>query len=341
MIVAIVSASPAAAEVLQGIMLRDCGCDVAWIANEHTAIASCGSRRPDLLILDARWQAIDAVEITRGIMSQAPCPILLITDSLSANTACVFDAVGVGALDAVELPETGDRTTYGAPLVAKMQVLGRLIGLTDRQRRRQEMRAPDPSSWGTLVAIGASAGGPAAVLTLLAALPADLPAAVVIVQHVSEQFMAGMQRWLAEQSQRHIMLAAPGLRPAPGEVWMAGASTHLSIDAEGRFVCSVEPRHSVYRPSIDVFFESVSRFWGGHAIGILLTGMGRDGAAGLKGLRERGHHTIAQDEASCAVYGMPKAAASLDAAVEIAPLATIAHRLIAKVSELAGQAVPR
>lgn len=193
----------------------------------------------------------------------------------------------------------------------------------------------------TLVVIGASAGGPAAVAMVLAALPADLRAAVVIVQHVGEQFMPAMVQWLDQQSPGRVALAPDGERPSRGRVSMAGGGGHLRLDADQRFVYTQEAREVAYQPSVDVFFESVSRFWTGPVIGVLLTGMGRDGAAGLKALRDRGHHTIAQDQASCVVYGMPKAAAALDAAVEILPLADIGARLLQKIQEFSSAAVVR
>jgi len=182
------------------------------------------------------------------------------------------------------------------------------------------------------VAIGASAGGPAALVELLKNIPADFPAAIVLVQHVDEIFAAGMAQWLASESHMPVRLAQEGETLKPGEVLLAGTNNHLCLTADNRLVYRLEPTDQVYRPSIDVFFNSVAMHCQGEAIGILLTGMGRDGARGLKQMRERGFYTIAQDQASCAVYGMPKAAAALDAAVEVLPLDKIASRLIKRLS---------
>ena len=179
-----------------------------------------------------------------------------------------------------------------------------------------------------LVAIGSSAGGPAALAAILAALPEDFAAAIVIIQHLDSQMAPGMAAWLAQQSTLPLTLAGAGDLPQPGRVLLAATDDHLVLQASGRVAYTPEPRESVHRPSVDVFFESVSSHWHGRAIGVLLTGMGRDGARGLRAMRDAGHHTIAQDRESSAVYGMPKAAAALDAAVDILPVQRIAPRLV-------------
>jgi chemotaxis response regulator CheB len=183
----------------------------------------------------------------------------------------------------------------------------------------------------TLVAIGASAGGPAALATLLGGLPKDFPASVVVVQHVDAHMAANMAEWLEQHSTLPVRAAAEGDRPAAGSVLLAATNDHLVFKSAERLGYSPEPRDYVYRPSVDAFFRSVSRLWRGRAIGVLLTGMGRDGALGLKTLRDQGCHTITQDEASSAVYGMPKAAAKLEAAIDILPLNRIAPRLVTLV----------
>jgi two-component system response regulator WspF len=147
------------------------------------------------------------------------------------------------------------------------------------------------------------------------------------VQHVDQVFAAGMAEWLSTASGIPVRLARQGEPPSPGNVLLAGTNHHLRMLNNGTLSYTEEPVNEIYRPSIDVFFESVAHFWTGDAVGVLLTGMGRDGAQGLKLLRQRGYLTIAQDQQSCAVYGMPKAAAAIDAAVEIRPLDTISTRL--------------
>jgi chemotaxis response regulator CheB len=179
-----------------------------------------------------------------------------------------------------------------------------------------------------LIVIGASTGGPAALQTILAPLPADLPAAVVIVQHVDEQFARSFAEWLDEQTALSVRLARPGDRPQPGQVLIAGREDHLILRPDGSLDYTPEPVDYAYRPSVNVFFESVARHRRGQSLGVLLTGMGRDGGLGLLALRQAGCHTVAQDQASSAIYGMPKAAAELGAAVDILELKAIGPALL-------------
>ena len=164
--------------------------------------------------------------------------------------------------------------------------------------------------------------------TLLRDLPRDFPAAVVIVQHVDEQFAAGMATWLNQGTALPVRVATEGDRPKVGEVLLAATCDHLTFRTADRVGYTSDPIDYVYRPSVDVFFHSACRLWRGDVVGVLLTGMGRDGALGLKALRDRGHYTIAQDEATSAVYGMPKAAATIKAAVDILPAERIASKLM-------------
>lgn len=179
-----------------------------------------------------------------------------------------------------------------------------------------------------LVAVGASAGGPAALAALLGGLPADFPAAVVVVQHIDPLFAAGMAEWLDRQCALPVRLAAEGELLVPATVLLAGTGDHLVLRSGGRLGYTAVPADGHYRPSVDVLFQSVAHAWRGKAAGVLLTGMGKDGAQGLKAMRENGCLTIAQDRATSAVYGMPKAAAELDAAAAILPLGQIARKLI-------------
>ena len=175
--------------------------------------------------------------------------------------------------------------------------------------------------------MGASAGGPAALAKVLSGLPSDFPAAVVIAQHVDEQFAPGLAQWLGSQTPLRVRLAEEGDRLRPGTVFLAAREEHLVLASTALLGYTRIPAEFSYHPSVDVLFKSVIRNWHGTAVGVLLTGMGRDGAEGLKALRNRGHHTIAQDEATSAVFGMPRAAIEMNAAVEILALDKIASRL--------------
>ena len=162
---------------------------------------------------------------------------------------------------------------------------------------------------------------------MLAHLPADFPAPIVIVQHVDAQFATGLANWLGGQTALRVRLARDGDRPEAGTALLAGQDDHLIFASPARLAYTRQPLDCAYRPSIDLFFKSADRFWPGDVIGVVLTGMGRDGAEGLRALHRNGHHTIAQDRPSSAVYGMPGAAAELHAASEILALDKIGPRL--------------
>ena len=186
------------------------------------------------------------------------------------------------------------------------------------------------------MAIGASAGGPAALAAILANLPPSFPAAIVIVQHVDARFAPGLVSWLAQHSTIPVKLAGEGDRPVPGTVLVAGKDDHLVFKSQAQLGYISTPIDQIYRPSIDVFFDSAGRVCSSPLIGVLLTGMGSDGAKGLKALRGLGHHTIAQDQTTSAVYGMPKAAATMAAATDVLPL----YRIASKLTELTGSQPP-
>jgi chemotaxis response regulator CheB len=334
--IGIVNDLPMAVEALRRALSSHPGHRVAWVAFDGAAAVDlCAKDTPDLVLMDLVMPGMDGVEATRRIMAATPCAILIVTASVGANTSRVFDAMGHGALDAVDTPVLGPggSGTGGATLLSKLEILAKLMKKSETVgpvRSAAKTGASQPPQTNRLVAIGASAGGPAALSAVLKDLPADFPAAVVIVQHVDRQFAEGMASWLAGHSALPVRVASQGERPSAGTVLLAGTGDHLTLDASGRLAYTPEPRDHVYRPSVDVFFHSVVQRWSGDAVGVLLTGMGQDGARGLRALRDDGYLTIAQDRATSAVYGMPKAAAALDAAVEILPMDRIARRLAAK-----------
>ena len=329
--IGIVSDSAATVQTLRERLHTGSHDHVIWVAVTADEAVEVSARSiPDLILLDLRLGTSDGAHVTRRIMTESRCPILVVTDSVGANAERVFEAMGAGALDAVDLAAPGDGTHS---LLAKMDLVARLMGDTDRHHRVDQGRRNGVESRSKrLIAIGASAGGPAALATLLGHLPRDFAAAIVIVQHVDEQFACGLADWLGQYSTLPVRIARHGETTQPGTVLVAGTGDHLILTGPDRLGYTPEPREYVYRPSVDVFFESVDRYWHGEAVGVLLTGMGRDGARGLRALRDRGHHTIAQDEASSALYGMPKAAAAMQAAAEILSIDRIAPRLVELVN---------
>ena len=328
--IAIVNDMPMAVEALRRALAFEPGHEVVWVAgNGADAVRKCAEQTPDLILMDLIMPVMDGVEATRQIMAATPCAIVIVTVDRQQNMNRVFEAMGHGALDVVDTPAIGGANPKeaAAPLLRKILNIGWLIG----QGGAREPAAANPVRAAVqrqgLVAIGSSAGGPAALEQLLKDLPVNFPAAIVLVQHVDQVFAAGMAEWLSSAAGLPVRLAREGEPPQPGTVLLAGTNHHIRLLKNGTLAYTAEPVNEIYRPSIDVFFESVARYWAGDAVGVLLTGMGRDGAQGLKLMRQQGWLTIAQDQQTCAVYGMPKAAAAIDAAVEIRPLNTIAMRL--------------
>lgn len=328
--IGIVNDLPIAAEAMRRVLALAPEHQLAWIASDGVeAVGHCERDRPDLLLMDLIMPRMDGVEATRRIMANTPCAILIVTADVDSNAARVFAAMGHGALDAVDTPllGSGDLLAGARPLLAKIMAIGRLIGDGAAQNRGAG-RTISRGSAHNLIAIGASAGGPAALAAILGGLPRDLPAGVVIVQHVDARFAPGLADWLGQLSALPVKLAREGDRVLPGEVLIAGCDEHLVFKSVDQLGYTSQPSDHIYRPSVDVFLDSTARRWIGTAVGVLLTGMGSDGAQGLKALRTKGCHTITQDRATSAVYGMPKAAAAIAAAVEILPLDQIAPRLV-------------
>lgn len=329
--IGIVNDMPLAVEALRRALALEPSHRVIWVAgNGAEAVEMCAAQTPDVVLMDLMMPVLDGVETTRRIMARSPCAIIVVTVDLEQNLSRVFEAMGCGALDAVSTPALagGDLREAARPLLRKLQNLA-LLGAAGEHAvpAPGEGRAPAAAAPRQLVAVGASAGGPAALVELLRQLPASFAAAMVVVQHVDEAFAAGMAEWLASQAPIPVRVARHGEPPQAGCVLLAGTNNHIRLQRGGELIYCAEPCGHIYRPSIDVFFDSVVEHWNGTAVGVLLTGMGRDGAEGLKRMRERGFLTLAQDQGSSAVYGMPKAAAAIGAATEIRSLGDIARRL--------------
>lgn len=332
--IAIVNDSAMAVESLRRVIMSVPEYSLAWIANDGAeAIWRCSGDVPDLILMDLIMPVIDGVEATRKIMADTPCAILVVTSTVGGNAAKVFKAMGYGALDAVNTPVLGvSGDAQGKDeFLAKIGTIARLIrprkGAIPGLGARPSVAAVGGSGK-CLVAIGSSSGGPKALAELLRELPSDFPAPIVIVQHVDEKFVAELALWLDRQCPLKVRLAQKGDSLAAGTVLVAGSNNHLIIKGDGRLDYTPDPVELAYRPSVDVFFASMAANWDGDAAALLLTGMGRDGAEGLLALRNKGVYTLAQDEASSAVYGMPKAAAQIGAAEKILPLDDMAHELL-------------
>ena len=319
-----------AVEALRRVVASQPEHEVAWVAFDGAEAAErCRADTPDVVLMDLIMPNVDGVEATRRIMRDSPCAILVVTASVEQNSSLVFDAMGQGALDAVNTPVLKRSDVHGSnELLAKLATIGKLLNRSVAPRPLVLSAVPEASTAVPLIAIGASTGGPLALVTLLRALPPDLVATTVIIQHVDVQFAAGLAEWLEHESGRQVRLATAATAVGGSDIFLAGTNDHLVLRPDGSLVYRAEPVDYPYRPSVDVFFHSVVAHWTGPAVGVLLTGMGRDGAEGLLAMRRAGWPTIAQDRESSVVYGMPKAAADIGAAAEVLSIDAIAPALV-------------
>lgn len=320
---------PMAAEALRRVIAATRHHQVLWIARTGLeAVRMCAENRPDLVLMDLNMPELDGVEATRRIMEESPCAILVVTGRPQDSVNQVFRALGAGALDVTATPMLAGQAEGGGQLLAKLRTMEKLIrhsGGNQAMTPRAALPTVERRDTGvhTLVAIGASTGGPVAIARTLAGWHAPADCAIVVVQHIDENFADHFVKWLAEQLVMPVRAIEHGDMLMPGTVMIAKSNDHLVLDENLRLGYDAVPREYAYRPSVDVFFRCVAQHWRADAIGILLTGMGRDGAEGLLALRHAGKTTVAQDQATCAVYGMPRAAAELDAAQLVLPLPKI------------------
>jgi two-component system response regulator WspF len=332
--IALVNDLRIALEALRRVVRSVPDTEIAWTAaNGEEALDRCRADRPDLILMDMIMPVIDGVEATGRIMQECPCPIVVVTATVSGNAGLVYEALGHGALDAVNTPVLGpDGGMAGAEgLIRKIRTVQRLTGgpATAAPTTMPTSPAPAPPArpatdaarldLPALVAIGASTGGPQALVEVLSGMAPAPSRAVVIVQHVDRQFATGLAEWLEQATGWPVHTADAGGAVEPGTAAVACTDDHLVLDGAGRFRYVREPAEEPYRPSVDVFFDSLLRARVAPGAAVLLTGMGRDGATGLLAMREAGWHTIAQDQASSVVWGMPGAAVGLNAAVQTLP----------------------
>jgi len=297
--------------------------------------------RPAIVVMDVDMPEMDGLEATRQVMSRAPTPILIFTSStLARERKVAFEALAAGALDVFHKPRIGpddDVASAGGSAYAFRRLLALLapIKVISRHgsRARPAIQTPVRPAGATprVLAIAASTGGPVALVKVLSALPPTFPVCTLLVQHHSSEFMPGFIEWLGENIRLPVKQAANGDALRPAVVLVAPGDWHMRLGDDGRVQLDRgEPLHAC-RPAADALFSSVARAMGSRSIGVLLTGMGRDGAQGLLELKHAGALTVAQDEATSIVYGMPKAAADLGAVDEVLPLEAIGDFLIARV----------
>jgi two-component system chemotaxis response regulator CheB len=310
---------------------------VAEGENGQHAIELCSKLRPDVITLDMQLPVLTGLSATEYIMAHYPTPILIVSASTNRGELFkTYDALAAGAVDVLEKPRGDDsdagwdaRFRAAVRMVAKIKVITHRLGLgtPSAPPGPGESSAPK-SSTPTVIALGASTGGPSALVAVIKEIPRNLALSVLLVLHIDEPFGSAFAEWLSEQTSHEVRFARGGepLDSRSSRVLMAPPGRHLIAEGAHLQLDDGPDRHSC-RPSIDVLFESLARHAGSRCAAALLTGMGRDGAAGLLALRRAGALTVAQDEESSVVYGMPREAALLGAAGHILPLAEIGRFL--------------
>jgi two-component system chemotaxis response regulator CheB len=306
---------------------------VAEADNGQTAIELCRSLRPDVVTLDMMMPRMSGLAATEHIMAYCPTPILIISSSTNRRDLFkTYDALAAGAVDVLEKP-AGDEEdgAWERALVSRVKLVARIKVITHPRAKLAPPAPPKDARKGTgcrFVAMGASTGGPAAVLRILRGLPASFPLPVLLVIHIGKIFAVGLAEWLDSQSPLRVAYAVDGdAIPDAGRVILAPPDRHLLVDG-GRLRLSGAPERHSCRPSVDALFESAALEAGAKAAGVLLTGMGKDGAEGLLKMRQAGAWTAAQDRETSVVYGMPMEAARIGAAGRILALDDVAPALV-------------
>lgn len=304
--------------------------EIAWTAADgRQAVERCREDRPDVVLMDMVMPHMDGATATRRIMRECPCPILVTTVSITDNIDQVYEALGGGAIDAVQTPHFSrqGKLEGAAELVAKIRQILRIADVSVPHTAPPTMVASAPAPRARLlplVAIGSSTGGPLALKTLLCGLPNAGRYGIVIVQHLGAVFVPGLARWLTSETGHAVTAALPGTQPQAGGIYLARTSDHLVLDQSGRFQYVREPLDAVIRPSVDVLFNALVDKPVQAGVAVLLTGMGSDGADGLGRLRAAGWLTIAQDQDTSVVWGMPGKAVQQEAACLVLPITEIA-----------------
>ncbi|MBU5637622.1 chemotaxis-specific protein-glutamate methyltransferase CheB [Geomonas sp. Red69] len=307
------------------------------------AVEAARTLKPDLITMDINLPGMDGFDATRAIMSSCPVPIVIVTGKMNPkDSATLFRVMEAGALMVLSKPDPVGSPGYQASvdylihhlkLMAEIKVVRRIFPSGKTIPRTERPVPLPPVQPVKVVAIGASTGGPPLLRQILAELPERFPAAVLVVQHMAVGFTENFVHWLNRSSKLPVQLGTDGAQLIPGQVYVAPDHFHMEVTRSGRILLTdAAPEHGV-RPSVSALFRSVAHCYGRQAMGVLLTGMGKDGALELKAIRGRGGITVAQDRESSMVFGMPGEAIEIDAAQHVLPpggIIELLHRVTSK-----------
>lgn len=336
--VLIVEDSAVVREFLQHLIGQDPRLEVAAaVSSAEEALRILDQAAPDVISMDIRLPGMNGFEATRRIMAQRPTPIVVVSSSVEAEDLKIsMNALRAGALTIIEKPVGTTHADYAVlaeRLCTQLAIMSQVKVI--RQRLGREVAAVSPTLLplrgpaGPFRVLGvvASTGGPNALAELLNGLEGDFPLPILLVQHITAGFLEGFAAWLNHACPQEVAIAREGEIPAPGKVYLAPSDRHLKLES-GYLRADSSPPVCAQRPSGTVLFQSMAHSLGAQALGVLLTGMGEDGAEGLLEIRRAGGHTIAEDESTAVVYGMPRAAVVLGGASESLPLPAIAPRIL-------------
>lgn len=348
--VLLVEDSPVALEILDRLLSSSPDVKVvAKARNGKEALEIIPQVKPNVICTDLHMKEMNGLEFTKQVMATDPKPILVISNAVQKeDSQNIFQLLQAGAVDVFPKPSSGLASDYERvkrELIGKIKVLAGVTVFTKRQANSTNIHNSTISIFQTLntgrlmdvttsvrvVTIGASTGGPQALHKIFSQLPANFPVPVICTQHISVGFLKGLVDWLQSDCKLSVKIASAGESPLPGSIYFAPEKSHLELDATGRFNCASSVPVDGHCPSITVLFKSVAKFYGRATAGVLLTGMGKDGAAGMQAIAAIGGMTIAQDEKTSVVFGMAKEAIALGAAQQTLPIHEIAPFLLTKV----------
>lgn len=337
--VLVVEDSAVARELLVHLLNSDPDIEVAGTASDgEAALEAVVKTRPDVITMDIHMPRMNGFDSTRRIMETRPTPIVIVSGAPNINEQMMaFRAIEVGALAVLPRPadisdprfaQTAAEFLTTVKLMSEVKVIRRWPSRTNIPViRAEEFRERTPAGL-AVVAIGGSTGAPAALHCILSQLPSSFPAPILVVQHISRGFAEGLAEWMGRAGALPVRLATHGETMLPGHVYIAPDDHHLSVSMGKQLILSAEKPENGMRPSVAVLFRSVSKVFGAHAAGVLLSGMGVDGSVELKSMRDQGALTIAQDKTSSVVHGMPGEAIRLGGATYALPPERIAAALV-------------